>query len=166
VLIGNRIHDNDYGVNIVGKSAVRLERNIITRNVYEAVLVGDLASATLISNTLVKNGGGATFLGSALGEASGNIVAFNKLGFLIAPSSKTTLSFNVLFNREGNYLKTGTPNMQAPELKPESDIIADPRFVDVEHDNFQLSPETPLLNRGTFPYLGAIPPFSRPASGK
>ena len=160
ILIGNMIHDNDYGVNIVGKSVVRLERNVITRNLYDAVVVGNHASATLIGNTLVNNGVGATFLGTALGEASGNIVAFNKVGFLIAPSSTPTLSFNALFNHEGNYMKTGTPHFQAPELKPESDIIANPQFVDVEHNDFRLSPETTLLDQGGFAYLGAIPPLS------
>jgi len=165
VLIGNLIHNNDYGVNILGKSSVRLERNIITRNLYEAVIVGDLASATLVGNTVVKNGSGATFMGTSVGEASGNILAFNKLGFVISPSSKTTLSFNALFNHEGNYLKTGTPNIPAPELKPESDIIGDPRFADLEHDDFHLSPETTLANQGSFAYLGALPPLSAlPAS--
>jgi len=165
VLIGNVIHDNDYGVNILGKSSVRLERNIITRNLYNAVIVGDLASATLVSNTVVKNGSGVTFMGTSLGDASGNILAFNTVGFVISPSSKTTLSFNALFNREGNYLKTGTPNIQAPELKPESDIIGDPQFADVEHDDFHLNAETTLLNQGNFGYLGALPPRLKPASG-
>ncbi len=160
VLIGNVIHDNDYGVNILGKSSVRLERNVITRNLYDAVIVGDLASATLIGNTLAKNGTGTTFMGASLGDASGNILAFNTRGFVISPSSKTTLSFNALFNHEGNYLKIGTPNIPAPELKPESDIIGDPRFADVEHDDFRLSAESTLLNQGHFAYLGALPPLS------
>lgn len=165
VLIGNVIHDNDYGVNILGKSSVRLERNIITRNLYDAVIVGDLASATLVGNTVVKNGSGVTFMGVSLGDASGNILAFNTVGFVISPSSKTTLSFNALFNREGNYLKTGTPNIPAPELKPESDIIGDPGFADLEHDDFHLSAKTTLVNQGNFAYLGALPPLSSPAHG-
>lgn len=160
VLIGNVIHHNDYGVNVVGKSVVRLERNVITRNLYEAVIIGDLASATLVGNTLVKNGVGAAFMGSSFGEAAGNIIAFNTVGVVLSPSSKTTLSFNALFNREGNYLKTGTPNIHAPELKPESDIIDDPLFVDAEHDDFHLSQASPLLNQGNFAYLGALPPLS------
>ena len=61
VLIGNFIHDNDHGVNVAGKSNVRLERNVITRSLFEAVVVNDRAKAVLISNTLVKNGGGAAF---------------------------------------------------------------------------------------------------------
>lgn len=160
VLVGNLIHDNDYGVNILGKSSVRLERNIITRNLYEAVIVGDLASATLIGNTVVKNGTGVTFMGTSVGDASGNILAFNTVGFVISPSSKTTLSFNALFNHDGNYLRTGIPNIPAPELKPESDIIGDPRFADLEHDDFHLSSKTTLLNQGNFAYLGALPPQS------
>ena len=167
VLIGNLIHHNDYGVNILGKSSVRLERNIITRNLYDAVIVGDLASATLVSNTVVKNGSGATFLGASIGDASGNILAFNTKGFVISPSSKTTLSFNALFNHEGNYLKTGTPNIPAPELKPESDMIGDPRFADLEHGDFHLSAETVLIHKGKFAYLGALPPLAvLPASAQ
>jgi hypothetical protein len=159
VLIGNVIHDHDHGVNVVGNSEVRLERNIITRNLFEAIVIGDRATAILISNTLVKNGGGAAFLGSSHGTVSGNVVALNTLGFIVAPSSQTTFSFNALFNRNGDYMKAGSPNLQAPELKPESDIIADPRFVDAEHDDFRLSSDTALLNKGTFAYLGALPPL-------
>ena len=43
VLIGNFIHDNDHGVSIAGKSNVRLERNVITRSLFEAVVVNDHA---------------------------------------------------------------------------------------------------------------------------
>jgi parallel beta-helix repeat protein len=164
VLIGNVIHDNDHGVNVAGKSEVRLERNVITRNLYEAVVIGDGGKAVLISNTLVKNGGGAAFLGSSHNEVSGNIVSFNTIGFVIAPSSHTTLSFNGLFNKAGNYLKAGSPPLQAPELKPESDIAADPRFVDPEHDDFRLRHDTTLLNKGPFSYLGAQPPLPIPSS--
>lgn len=159
VLIGNFIHDNDYGVNAAGKSEVRLERNVITRSLFEAVLINDHAKATLISNTLVKNGGGASFLGSSRSEASGNIVGLNRIGFSVAATSQATISFNAMFNREGDYMIAGSPNVHAPELKPESDIAADPRFVDAEHDDFRLSPETALLNRGAFGYLGALPPL-------
>lgn len=159
VLIGNIIHDNDYGVNAAGKSEVRLERNVITRNLFEAVLVGDHAKATLISNTLVKNGSGASFLGSSRSEVSGNIVGLNRIGFSVAATSRTTLAFNAMFNREGDYMIAGSPNVHAPQLKPESDIAADPRFVDAEHDDFRLRPDTVLLNKGAFEYLGALPPL-------
>lgn len=162
-LIGNFIHDNDHGVNVTGKSSVRLERNIITRNLFEAVVISDQAKAVLINNTLVKNGGGAAFLGLSRIEASGNIVSLNRVGFLIAASSQAKTSYNALFNSEANYMRVGSPNVHAPELQAESDLTADPRFVDVEHDDFRLRPDTTLVDRGAFRYLGALPPLRVPA---
>jgi hypothetical protein len=163
ILIGNVIHDNDHGVNVSGKSTVRFERNIITRSLFEAVVVSDQAKAVLINNTLVKNGGGAAFLGLSINEVSGNIFGFNKVGLLIASSSQTTTSYNALFNSEANYMRAGSPNLQAPELEVESDITADPRFVDAEHNDFRLKSDTTLVDRGGFRYLGALPPVLSPA---
>ena len=164
VLIGNFIHDNDHGVNVAGKSEVRLERNIITRSLFEAVVVNDRAKAVLVSNTLVKNGGGAAFLGASQSEVSGNVVGLNKIGFLFAGSGQAKTSFNAFFNSEGNYMRAGSPNTEAPDLQSVSDLTADPRFVDAEHDDFRLRPDSTLLNRGQFPYLGALPPFFQPIS--
>jgi len=166
LLIGNFIHDNDHGVNVTGKSSVRLERNIITGNLFEAVVIDDQARAVLLSNTLVKNGGGAAFLDLSTIEASGNILSLNKVGFLIAASTQTKTSYNALFNNEVNYMRAGSPNIQAPELQAESDITSDPHFVDAEHDDFRLKPDTTLLNRGEFRYLGALPPLLMPAQNR
>jgi len=160
VLIGNFIHDNDHGVNVAGKSDVRLERNIITRSLFEAVVVNGRAKAVLVSNTLVKNGGGAAFLGASQGEAYGNVVGLNKVGFLFAASSHTKTSFNALFNSDGDYVRSGSPQQLAPELKATSDITGDPRFVDPGHDDFRLRADTPLVKIGEFPYLGALAPAS------
>ena len=160
VLTGNFIHDNDYGVSIAGKSNVRLERNVITRSLFEAVVVSDRARAVLVSNTLVKNGGGAAFLGQSQSDVSGNVVGLNRRGFVIAPSSQISTSFNAFYNADGDYLREGNPNQPAPELKAQSDITGDPRFVDPGHDDFRLRLDTPLLKIGRFPYLGALAPAS------
>ncbi len=164
LLVGNVIHDNDHGVNVTGKSMIRLERNIITKNLFEAVVVSGQAKAVLLNNTLVKNGGGAAFLGSSVNEASGNIVSLNNLGFLVAPSSQTKTSYNAMFNNEANYMRAGSPNLHAPELKAQSDMTVDPCFVDAEHDDFRLKPNTTLLDLGGFRYLGALPPLLTPVS--
>jgi hypothetical protein len=164
VLVGNVIHDNDHGVNIAGKSDVRLERNVIIRSLFEAVVVNDKAKASLVGNTLVKNGGGVAFLGASQSDASGNVIGLNKVGFLVAPSSRVTTAFNALFNSEGDYLRAGSPNTPAPDLKQDSDVVGDPRFVDAEHDDFRLRSDSRLLNRGRFPFLGALPPVQKLSS--
>ena len=166
VLVGNVIHDNDHGVNVAGKSDVRLERNLILRSLFEAVVVNDKAKASLVGNTLVKNGGGVAFLGASQSEASGNVIGLNKVGFLVAPSSVITTSFNALFNSEGNYMRVGSPNAPAPELKQDSDVVGDPRFVDAEHDDFRPRADSGLLNRGQFPFLGALPPVQKLSSSR
>ena len=160
VLIGNFIHDNDHGVSIAGKSIVRLERNVITRSLFEAVVVSDRAQAVLVSNTLVKNGGGAAFLGQSRSDVTGNVVGLNRVGFVIAPSSQISTAFNAFYNADGDYLRVGNPNQPAPELRAQSDITGDPHFVDPGHDDFRLRLDTPLLNIGRFSYLGALEPAS------
>jgi hypothetical protein len=158
VLIGNFIHDNDHGVNVAGKSQVRLERNVITRSLFEAVVVNDRAKAVLVSNTLVKNGGGAAFLGQSQSDVSGNVVSLNRVGFLVASSSRAATSYNSFYNTDGDYLRAGHPNQPAPELKAQSDITGDPHFVDPGKDDFRLRADTPLRKVGSFPFLGALPP--------
>ncbi|MEQ1795645.1 MAG: pectinesterase family protein [Nitrospira sp.] len=164
VLVGNYIHDNDHGVNIAGKSNVQLDRNIITRSLFEAVVVNDKAQAVLVGNTLVKNGGGVAFLGFSQGDVSGNVIGLNKVGFLVAPSSRATMSFNALFNSESDYMRAGSPNTPAPELKQDSDVVGDPRFVDAEHDDFRLRSDSGAINKGQFPFLGALPPVQKISS--
>ncbi len=158
VLIGNFIHDNDHGVNVAGKSQVRLERNVITRSLFEAVVVNDRARAVLVSNTLVKNGGGAAFLGQSQSDVSGNVVSLNRVGFLVASSSRAATSYNAFYNTDGDYLRAGHPNQPAPELKAQSDITGDPHFVDAGKDDFRLRADTPLKKVGSFAFLGALPP--------
>ncbi len=160
VMRGNFIHDNDHGVSVAGKSTVRLERNVITRSLFEAVIVNDQSRAILVGNTFVKNGGGAAFLGTSQNEASGNIVSLNTYGFVVGASSRVLLSYNAMQNSGSNYLRSGTPNQPAPELKPDSDLTVDPRFVDTARDDFRLRADTSLVRIGEFPYLGALPPLS------
>lgn len=164
IMVGNVIHDNDHGVSIAGKSNVRLERNVITRSLFEAVVVSGHARAAIVSNTLVKNGGGAAFLGQSQSDVTGNVVGLNGVGFLIASSSQTSTSFNAFYNRDGDYLRPGNPNQPAPELKALSDITGDPSFIDPEHDDFRLRLDTPLLKIGRFPYLGALAPAASAAT--
>ena len=160
VLRHNFIHDNDHGVSVAGKSSIRLERNIITKSLFEAVIVNDQSRAVMVGNTLVKNGGGAAFLGTSQSDASGNIVSSNRYGFVVAPSSRVALSFNAMQNSESDYLRPGPPPQPAPDLKPDSDLTVDPRFVDSASDDFRLRADTALVKIGQFSYLGALPPIA------
>jgi hypothetical protein len=133
---------------------------VITRSLFEAVVVSDRARAVLVSNTLVKNGGGAAFLGQSQSEVTGNVVGLNRVGFVFAPTSQTSTAFNAFYNTDGDFLRVGNPNQPAPELKTQSDITGDPHFVDSGHDDFRLRLDTPLQNIGRFSYLGALAPAS------
>jgi len=160
LLVGNLIHDNDHGVTVAGKSDVRLERNVITRSLFEGVVVTDSARAVLLNNTIVKNGGGVAFLGNSRNDVSGNIIGLNKVGFVVGSSSTAMISYNAVYkNSEGDYLRAGSPNVPAPELKADSDLTVDPRFVDPSHDDFRLRSDTPLTKVGGFAYLGALAPI-------
>lgn len=160
VLAENYIHDNDHGVTVAGKSDVRLERNVITRSLFEGVVVTDQARAVLVSNTIVKNGGGAAFLGASQSEATGNIIGLNTAGVTIAPSARADLSHNAFYNSKDDYLRAGPPPTPAPELKPQTDVREDPHFVNPKDGDFRLRADSPLQKVGKFDYLGALPPVS------
>jgi hypothetical protein len=157
-LIGNVIHDNDHGVHVVGHATVHLERNVIMRSLFEGVTIGDRAKANLLRNTIVKNGGGAAFVGTSQVEARGNIVALNRVGFLLGPHSQVTLAFNALSNVEGNYVRQHSPSQSAQELRPDSDLTGTVDFIDTDRDDFRLKSDTALAHIGGFSYLGALPP--------
>ena len=159
MLAENFIHDNDHGVTVAGKSDVRLERNVITRSLFEGVVVTDQARAVLVSNTIVKNGGGAAFLGASQSEATGNIIGLNTAGVTIAPSARVILSYNALYNKD-DYLHAGPPPTPASDLKAETDVREDPRFVNSHEGDFRLRADSTLRRMGTFEYLGALSPAS------
>lgn len=151
VLAENLIHDNDHGVTVGGTSDVRLERNVITRSLFEGVVVTDQARAVLVGNTIAKNGGGAAFLDRSSGEASGNIVGLNVTGVAVAPASRVALSHNALYNSQNDYLRSGPPPVPAPELKAESDLREDPRFVNPGDGDFRLRADSPCKKSGRLP---------------
>lgn len=162
VLVGNFIHDNDHGVTVAGNSEVRLERNVITRSLFEGVVIFNKARASLVSNTVALNGGGIAFLDGAQGEAMANIVGLNKVGFVLAPSSVVKLSHNALANPGGDYVGPGPLYQPAPGLKSDSDVLANPHFIDAAHDDFRLRADSSLVQTGGFPFLGALPPVATP----
>ena len=159
ILVGNLIYGNDHGVTITGKSDVRLEYNVIRNNLYEGVVISDEARAVLVNNTIVKNGGGLAFLGASRSEVAGNIVGLNKVGFLVGPSSDARFSHNAVHNDEEDYVRAGTPNVPAPEMRAATDIGGEPGFVDSKLDDFRLRPDSALVGVGRYPYLGALPPL-------
>ena len=158
ILIGNFIHHNDHGVVLGGNSRVRLERNVITQSLFEAVQMADQSEAEIIQNTLAVNGGGVAFHDTAKADVRGNIIAQTKVAFLFAPTSKTTLAFNDLHANEVNYLLDGPQPVSAQARAGQSDLSLAPHFVSPEEGDFRLQADTPLGNLGGFHFLGALPP--------
>ena len=78
---------------------------------------------------------------------------------MIAPSARVSLSYNALYNKD-DYLRAGPPPTPASDLKAESDIREDPRFVNAHDGDFRLRADSTLRKMGTFDYLGALPPAS------
>lgn len=159
-LIDNIIYRNDHGVAIGGKSDITIQRNVITRNLYEAVLLTDQSKARLIQNTLVDNGGGAAFQDETQAEVQGNIISKSTVGLLFFPGTHTTLAFNALYANQGNYVMTGSPPIPAPERAGKTDIMVAPGFVNSEEGDFRLRADSSMINVGTFPFLGALPPVT------
>lgn len=161
-LLGNEIRDNDHGVSVAGKSSVRVTSNVILNNLFEGLVVESGARAEIVRNTIVKNGGGIALHGTARADVAGNIIGANKAGILVAPEATARLAFNALFNDGPDYARPGQPPMPAPELRPSSDVTVDPHFVNPTAGDFRLRPDSPLVRRGQFEYLGALPPVPSP----
>ncbi|MGH7254615.1 MAG: right-handed parallel beta-helix repeat-containing protein, partial [Nitrospirales bacterium] len=160
VLVGNVIHDNDHGVAVAGQSDVRLENNVILRNLFEGVVVKDRARAVLRNNTIVKNGGGVAFRGASRSEVSGNIIGFNKVGFIVEPGSTARITYNALYNGDHEFRTEGAPNGASPVIETEANLTVDPGFVDFARDDFRLRADSPLTRIGDFAYLGAFAPIT------
>jgi len=159
-LVGNTIHHHDHGIALGGNSEVTLRENVISDNLFEAVLMTDQSQATVIQNTFVRNGGGLAFHDKAEAVVRGNIIGHSKVGFLFAPQSQTTLAFNVLYDNQGDYLLHGTPPIPIPQRAGKTDVTLAPGFVNPQEDDFRLRQDSSLLHIGEFPYLGALPPLS------
>ena len=157
-LIDNLIHDNDHGVSVGGTSIVHLERNVIARSLFEGVLVADQGKATLIQNTLVKNGGGVKFQDDATGRVLGNIIDEAQVGIAWSVKHTVNVAHNGLHNIEVNYQVDG--QAVSASLKPQafSDVYIAPKFVAPQHGDYRLQADSPLLHVGEFPYLGALGP--------
>ena len=158
-LTGNIIHDNDHGVTVGGTSSVKLERNVITRSLFEAVLVTGNGQAVVVRNTLVNNGGGAKFQDESSGEVQGNIIVGTKVGGEMTDKTQATWSYNALYDNETNYRFAGIrADPDSHPLLPTTDVLEPPGFVAPHHGDFRLKANSPLQNIGKFSYLGALAP--------
>ncbi len=157
-LTDNLIHDNDHGVSVGGASTVRMERNVVTRSLFEAVLATDSGQATLLNNTLVNNGGGVTFRDKAAGRVEGNIIDGAGVGIAWSARYPVTIAHNGLHDTEVNYQVDGQPASSAMDIKAFAGVYVSPRFVAPERGDYRLKADSPLLRIGGFAYLGALGP--------
>lgn len=155
-LTGNLIHDNDHGVSVGGTSIVHLERNVITRSLFEAVLVADQGHATLIQNTLVSNQGGVKFQDEATGRVAGNIIDQARVGVAWSVKNEVAVAHNGLYQITVKYQVDG--QTASSESQAFSDVYVAPKFVAPDRGDYRLQADSPLLNVGEFPFLGAFGP--------
>lgn len=157
-LVDNLIHDNDHAVSVGGTSIVHLERNVITRSLFEGVLVADQGNVSLIRNTLVKNGGGVKFQDDATGRVAGNIIDDAQVGIAWSVKNAVNVAHNGLHNVEVNYQVDG--QAVSASLMPHafSDVYVAPGFVAPHRGDYRLQADSPLQHIGEFPYLGALGP--------
>ncbi len=160
-LVGNIIHDNDHGVTVGGTSKVELRHNVITRSLFEAVLVTDNSQARLVQNTLVNNGGGVKFQDDSSGEILGNIITGSKVGVAYSSQTKMTRSHNAFYNNGANDQINGIAVASASTNTPAADLYAQPHFVAPERGDFRLQSDSPLVGVGEFAYLGALAPIAQ-----
>lgn len=157
-LIGNVIHDNDHGVSVGGRSVVRLERNVITRSLFEGVLVADQGKVTLIQNTLVNNRGGVKFEDDATGRVAGNIIDKAQVGIALSGKNAVSIAHNGLHNIDVKYQVDGQTVSAALKSHTFLDVSAAPKFVAPDRGDYRLQADSPLLHVGEFPFLGALGP--------
>lgn len=74
-VVGNEIRDNDYGVTVAGRSDVRVEGNVITNSLYDAVVFQAGSRGAVVGNRLIKNGGGISVQDGAQADLQGNTTA-------------------------------------------------------------------------------------------
>ena len=122
--VGNTIHHNDHGIALGGNSEVTLRHNVISHNLFEAVLMTDQAKATVIQNTFVQQW---RWYGLSRHEQRrllrGNIIGSNKVGLLFSPESQTILAFNALHDNQGDYVMQGTPHrLLCPQRAGKTDV--------------------------------------------
>ena len=160
ILEGNTIHHNDHGIALGGNSEVALRHNVISHNLFEAILMTDQAKVTVVQNTLVRNGGGIAFHDKSQGTIEGNIVSLNKVGLLFSPKSQTTLAFNTLYDNQDDYVLQDPQQTSANPRAGKTDMKLAPGFINLEKNDFRLRQDSLLLNIGEFPFLGAHPPLS------
>jgi len=159
ILVGNLIHDNDHGVSVGGTSKVELRHNVITRSLFEAVLVTDKGQTRLVQNTLVNNGGGVKFQDDTSGDLQGNIIVGTKVGLTLLDNTHATWSYNSLFNNDTNYqVARVSKNNTSVRSTPLTDVQGPPGFVAPDRGDYRLKANSPLLHIGEFSYLGALPP--------
>jgi len=161
VLVGNIIHDNDHGVSVGGTSKVELQFNVITRSLFEAVLVADNGQANIVQNTLVNNGGGVKFQDEGSGEIRGNIITGSKIGVAYSSQSNVARSYNAFYNNGTHEQINGVTVSSTPGKHSTTALYVQPQFVAPNRGDFRLKTDSPLLNVGEFAHLGALGPISQ-----
>ncbi|ETR68927.1 MAG: hypothetical protein OMM_04271 [Candidatus Magnetoglobus multicellularis str. Araruama] len=144
-----------YGIylNSTNKSYV-IQRCVISGCEDDGIRIANTPSYLLLqNNTIFSNGGdGISINNYANAQIRGNIITKNKK-FGIHNYASDDLSYNCFYrNQSGNYSKSEAGD---------SDIEADPKFINEETSNLILASDSPCINKGVIGLLYNDPDGSR-----
>ncbi|MDP8237684.1 MAG: T9SS type A sorting domain-containing protein [Candidatus Hatepunaea meridiana] len=138
------------GVTLNGWGNIIFDHNLVKGTI---IVDGNPRSINIINNTIINPEGDGVFLDSyRSAELNSNIIAYCDRGIVRDNWNDVELRYNAVFgNREGDYIN----------CEPgEGSISLNPRFIDIEEGNYQLSWNSPCIDAGD-PDLPLDPDGSR-----
>jgi len=166
----NFVHDNgthtnlDHGIYYGTGRGGLIANNLFLRNyAYGIHLYPDCDNAIVVNNTVVSNGRSGVIVGGESTTADSNLVANNVVAFNTdygvrsywggSAGSGNVIRGNLFYGNPAGDLASGS---LASGMTYDSNLVADPRFVDRNAGNYRLAADSPALERALAGYSPAV----------